>query len=428
MNPRILVVGHIYNNTGIGITLTNLFAKIPKENIAFVSINENFSNQNYNTCFLLGKKEYNYIFPLNWMMKISDSKIISPGNILVANHKKGKKWQFYYKFLNPFLHGIGLYDDRIRYKVSDDLENWIKSYNPDIIYSALGSYSMCCFFKKIMDCFPEKRYAVHLMDDWLHSQANNKLIFRKKYENKLDFVFRSILTRTQIKIVISEKMAKEYSRIYREKFIWFHNPVDTNRFYAENRPSRPGKSIIYIGKINKDNYDVINDLIMALPAINERKNCHLQIYTPTEKTYLNSKLSLNQFVTLHQAVPYETIPTILSQGDLLFLPLSFRKESIRYTRLSISTKLSEYMATGRPLLVYAPENIAITEFVRNNECAFILSEKNPEILAEKIIFILTAQEKDIKSVVNKAVQISREKFDYDRVTSQFSKLWDDELA
>ena len=82
----------------------------------------------------------------------------------------------------------------------------------------------------------------------------------------------------------------------------------------------------------------------------------------------------------------------------------------------------------RPLLVYAPENIAITEFVRNNECAFILSEKNPEILAEKIIFILTAQEKDIKSVVNKAVQISREKFDYDRVTSQFSKLWDDELA
>ena len=167
---------------------------------------------------------------------------------------------------------------------------------------------------------------------------------------------------------------------------------------------------------------------MALPAINERKNCHLQIYTPTEKTYLNSKLSLNQFVTLHQAVPYETIPTILSQGDLLFLPLSFRKESIRYTRLSISTKLSEYMATGRPLLVYAPENIAITEFVRNNECAFILSEKNPEILAEKIVFILTAQEKDIKSVVNKAVQISREKFDYDRVTSQFSKLWDDELA
>ena len=167
---------------------------------------------------------------------------------------------------------------------------------------------------------------------------------------------------------------------------------------------------------------------MALPAINERKNCHLQIYTPTEKTYLNSKLSLNQFVTLHQAVPYETIPTILSQGDLLFLPLSFRKESIRYTRLSISTKLSEYMATGRPLLVYAPENIAITEFVRNNECAFILSEKNSEILAEKIVFILTAQEKDIKSVVNKAVQISREKFDYDRVTSQFSKLWDDELA
>lgn len=81
MNPRILVVGHIYNNTGIGITLTNLFAKIPKENIAFVSINGNFSNQNYNTCFLLGKKEYNYIFPLNWMMKISDSKIISPGNL-----------------------------------------------------------------------------------------------------------------------------------------------------------------------------------------------------------------------------------------------------------------------------------------------------------------------------------------------------------
>lgn len=425
MNPRILVIGHIYNNTGIGITLTNLFAKIPKENVAFISINGNFANQNYHSCFLLGKKEYKYIVPLNWIMKISDSKIIFPGNSIAANHKKGKKWQLYHKFLNPFLHGIGLYEERIRYNVSDDLINWIKSYDPDIIYSALGNYSMCCFFKKIMDYFPQKKYAVHLMDDWLHSQANNKLVFRRKYENKLDLVFRSILARTQVKIVISEKMAKEYGEIYGEKFSWFHNPVDTNRFYSENSFPKEKKSIIYIGKINKDNYDVINDLIIALPAINERENCHLDIYTPTEGAYLNSILSLNQFVTIHRAVPYETIPAILGQGDLLFLPLSFKKQSIRYTRLSISTKLSEYMATGRPLLVYAPENIAITEFVRNNKCAFILSENDPEILAEKIIFILTAKEENIKFVVKRAVQISREKFDYDKVTAQFSKLWDD---
>lgn len=425
MNPKVLIVGHIYNHTGIGITLTNLFSKIPKENIAFISINGNFSNQNYHSCFLLGRKEYSYIFPLNRLRKIADSRIIYPENGDAKKNKNGKKWQLYYRLLNPFLHRIGVYDDRINYHLSDDLIHWIEDYNPDIIYSALGNYNMCHFFKEIMDYFPRKKYVIHLMDDWLHSQPDHKLFFKERYKNKLDSIFRYILAHSQIKIAISEKMAKEYKELYRDTFIWFHNPVDIKRFYTENYSRKKEKSIVYIGKINKDNYDVINDLILALPDINKQKNCHLDLYTPTEETYIKSKLSLNKFVTIHQAVPYANIPAVLGQGDLLFLPLSFKKRSIKYTRLSISTKLSEYMATGRPLLVYAPENIAITEFVRDNACAFIVTKKNEEILVKEVISILTARKEEVKSIVNKALEIAREKFDFDRVTFHFSSLLND---
>lgn len=477
MALRILIIGHTYNQTGIGITLANLFAGFPAADVAFAAINPDFSNPAFHACFVLGNQEYRYMPPLNLFLKIPASRIVHPAAAVRKKQKKGFKWKVYHRLLNPLLQRTGLYDDRIRYTLSGTLKDWIAAYDPDVIYSALGNYSACRFFLDIMQAFPLKKYAVHFMDDWIHSQPQHKLFFRKKYEEKLDAIIRQLLGRAGIRITISRKMAEEYERCYGYRFAWFHNPVKVADFYLpafagkteetdlcgksdspgkseisgktdasgntdkaeKNEPAEErgkdkaqaqtafsGKSIVYIGKINQDNIDGLNDCLEALGEVNERVACRLDLYTPTPVDYVNLKIKPSPFLRLHPALPYQDVPSALSRADILFLPLSFRKESIRYTRLSISTKLTEYLATGKPLLVYAPGTIAMTEFVNENRCGFTLTEKNSRLLADRIAGILSGREDaQIRAYTTTALQLVREEFDSEIVTDRFYRLFHD---
>jgi hypothetical protein len=59
---------------------------------------------------------------------------------------------------------------------------------------------------------------------------------------------------------------------------------------------------------------------------------------------------------------------VIREADVLVHVESFDRNSIESTRLSVSTKIPEYLAMGRPVLAVGPPDVASMEFLRDAAC------------------------------------------------------------
>lgn len=67
---------------------------------------------------------------------------------------------------------------------------------------------------------------------------------------------------------------------------------------------------------------------------------------------------------------YSDLPCVFRTADGLLLPIDFSSETIRYIRLSMLTKATEYMISGTPIFLLAPYGIAVTEYLLKHNAAF----------------------------------------------------------
>ena len=99
--PRVLIVGQPFNNnSGGGITQANLFGGWEKDKIAVVSTVHMFNNLNTTICdtyYILGDKEYKWIFPFNLLQrkvasglrKIDDQDTKQPPPVKAQTTRRG---------------------------------------------------------------------------------------------------------------------------------------------------------------------------------------------------------------------------------------------------------------------------------------------------------------------------------------------------
>ncbi len=76
-------------------------------------------------------------------------------------------------------------------------------------------------------------------------------------------------------------------------------------------------------------------------------------------------------------VPYDTLSRRLAEYDLLLVASSFEAAQAPMTRSSIQTKVTDYMAVGRPILACGPADGACNMYLRAHECAWLLESRDP---------------------------------------------------
>jgi glycosyltransferase involved in cell wall biosynthesis len=82
------------------------------------------------------------------------------------------------------------------------------------------------------------------------------------------------------------------------------------------------------------------------------------------------------------------MPGIQMEADLLFLPLAFNSPYPELVRTSATTKLGEYLAARRPVLVHAPPDSFVSWYFRRYDCGLVVDESDPARLAEGIERVL----------------------------------------
>lgn len=433
--PKILIIGQSFNKkNGGGVTISNLFKGWPKERLAVASNDNLKKGLDDSVCeiyYQLGYKNKLHPFPLNIILpKINCGIIPIQKNIVTtaATTTQSEKLQSghhqtIYKVLFALLHFFGLYNFFYKLKITPEFETWINEYKPDIIYTQLASLELIRFVDALQTK-TQKPVAIHIMDDWPLT-INKPGIFYNYWQNVIDKEFRKLLDKSTILMSICEAMSDEYQIRYNKTFIPFHNPIDINYWKpAEVKDYSPKDkfTILYAGRIGSGIGTSVADIADAVNEITAtNKNMIFEIQTGDTET-LNKLVKVNENVKLMKPIEYAALPAKFAGVDLLLLPQDFDALSIKFLMYSFPTKVSEYMISGTPILVYGDRQTAITKYALKDKWGYVVFEKNKTSLVNAITDLCNNTELR-KQLATTAQKIAVEKEDSIIIREAFRKCF-----
>ena len=429
--PRVLIFGQPFNNfSGGGITLTNLFKGWPKDKIAVAFLGHGLFNVTTDIChtyYQLGREEHKWIFPLNLIQRKFESglKNLTPAMEVPINHiQKGLRYQLVNDIFYPFLRWIGVFHFASRLILSERFRNWLIEFKPEILYLQVSTREEIRFANELID-FQDWPSVIHIMDDW-PSTISNKGPLKRFWERKIDSELKSLLEKIDLHLSISAAMSAEYLKRYGKTFLPFHNPIETDSWLIHSKKEfSPGNDtirILYSGRLGIGVTESVVEVASVLESLNaDGYKVKFHIQTPTREPKILSRLNKFNTVIINPFADLKDIPTIFSGADILVLANDFSKEGLDYLKFSMPTKASEYMISGTPILVYSPEETAVSAFFKQNECGLVVTRHDREALLEAFKFII--DNKGYREKISKnAVRYAKEKFDAQKVRHAFQHL------
>ena len=425
--PKVLVIGQSFNkNSGGGITQSNLFEGWDKDKIAVACSAHLLRNSDNRICeiyYQLGKDEHQWVFPLNILQKKYYSGLIRFDEKRNNNPTKtGNDYRLSLidKFLYPFLKFTGLFHCIKRIKLSEKFCNWLDAYKPDVIY-AQGSDRERILFALLLQSHLKIPMIYHVMDDW-PSVISSKGMFKKFWYGRIDRELKILFDRASLLLSISDYMSLEYKKRYGKNFLAFHNPINIEfwkKYQRTDYELNDTPTILYAGRIGLGIDSSLEAFAKAIVVVNKELNKGVKfIVQATEKPDWVDKYSCTEY---RKPVTYNELPKVFSEADFLLLPYDFSEESIRYIKYSMPTKASEYMVSGTPVIIFAPEVTALVQYAKKAGWAMVITENSTHVLTEELKSLIEKKEIRLK-IAGNAIQTAEEHHSSVKVTAEFKKL------
>jgi glycosyltransferase involved in cell wall biosynthesis len=195
------------------------------------------------------------------------------------------------------------------------------------------------------------------------------------------------------------------------------SPYETVEVEAGNRSGEV--NIVYTGAVYEAHFGAFRNLMAAIQKLDHlRVRVHLYTNQPEETL---QRENVRGPIVLHQQQAMTEMPRVQMEADMLFLPLAFDSPYPDLVKTSATTKLGEYLASRRPVLVHAPRDSFISWYFRKHECGVVIDEDDPVRLAEGIELILS-DARLCQRLITNALERARTDFDIARSRAAFFKL------
>lgn len=381
--PRVLVVSAspLDRSSNTGITLGSLFEGWPLDRLAQI--------------YGRGAEADTSLCKRNWQLGWDDVSVIGRAiqRIVGPNSPNGGKKltlggasnaSDYYK---PSLRGtIIAWADLFPYRGNERLAAWVDDYRPDVIFSTLGSIrwmELSVRLAKSAKC----PLVPFFCDDWPSTHYRNAcygFLPRAAILLQLNRVFRIAPFGT----AISTAMTREYAVRFGLRFETFMNCVDvpTTRPVALDTGKGEPIRMVYVGGLHLNRWRSLNDIGDALQTLRARGiDVQATIYAPQRDIEAYSaSLNISPAMSIGGSLSAEETDACLRTSDVVIHVESFDSSARSYTRLSVSTKIPQYMAAARPILAYGPIEGASIRYVSDSKCGIAIGTQDQTALTSAL--------------------------------------------
>jgi hypothetical protein len=374
---RVLIIAgnNLASNSSTDITLRSYFEHWPKDKLMILTSEDTI--QPFARTVIIYSKIFNRIRTLSHIILLKnikkiDNRNIVPGTIIndAENHMG----------IRQRIFAIGAaYVDMFYFKLSKGIIKAIDDYKPEIIYTLmsgirLNKITVKCSVRYNISIIP------HFMDDWI-STIYTGSVWLKIPRRLLLYSLDRLLEFTKVGLCISQKMCEEYEIKFNKKFLPLMNVVNPEYFKYDHKDIKNNLNELvftFFGGLHLNRWKtlmMVSEVLNSL-STNLEKNLKLEIYTSEDNIRKYSSEFKFSNVTFHKFIEHKAACLEMQKADFLLHVESFDESVIQFTRLSISTKIPEYLASWTPIIAIGPANIASIEYLNENDCAYIVSNLN----------------------------------------------------
>ena len=353
-------------------TMCSLFSWCKPENLANVYIRPQLPTVN-------GCNHYFQIDEYLVIRSIIDNRLMT-GRIVTFSDQQDQNNKFvgesiYRKFKN-YRPWTLLFLREMFWKIgnwkTDALDSFIDDFSPDIIIAPYEGY---IHFNRIV------RYAVNRSganffgffwdDNFTYRQQPWNLGYRLyRWFQRRDI--RSSVILSNGNFAITPKTKSEADATFKISCKILTKPIEN---FVEPKLSDfsdkfPIK-IVYTGNLGIGRLGTIFSIGQILDSLNlNNKKIELHIYTNT--TILDKeRRKLGNSIVIHGSIPQKEVNEVQRTADILLFVEAINGKYSKIARLSLSTKITDYLASGKCIMAVARRDIAPIEYLAEHDAAII---------------------------------------------------------
>lgn len=250
------------------------------------------------------------------------------------------------------------------------LKSWLKECDPDVIFFASGDYSFAYEIALKISNYLAVPLVVACVDDFYFFNKNkDSCLGRIQHRAYMKTVFKTMERASSI-FSICDSMSAEYQKM-------FEKPCHTLHTAAENKNLKLNKAataISYIGNLACGRHTSLLELGAALSKINAQ--LHIDVYSGETDKAIISALTDAAGIEFHGHISAEKVLSVMENSRFVIHTESFDSYDMERVKFSVSTKIAESLMYGPCLIAYGPEGIASVNYLKENNAAYVVSDRD----------------------------------------------------
>jgi glycosyltransferase involved in cell wall biosynthesis len=196
--------------------------------------------------------------------------------------------------------------------------------------------------------------------------------------------FRRGLSLSRKVYAISPAMRDEYKKLFSLPNVGITANCVPVRPYTPTASAQVGLRLLYAGNLGINRWKVLASLAEALRVLRaEGKMATLSVYSladPGEK--IRRALHVEGVSSFRGSLTQAQVNEAIAQSDALVHVEAFDRGSRQVTRLSLSTKIPEYMMAGRCIVAIGPADVSSIAYLRDLNAAVVMTDPSVGEMAD----------------------------------------------
>lgn len=399
---KVLIVSHnpvcTYNN--MGKTLLSLFCDFSKDELCQLYVYPSFPDVDAcRSYYRITDSEILHGFGV----KKVKGKIISPfsGENKVFDSDVGA---YFYKSKRNHGPVFSMLRDlmwRCSRWFGNDLKKWLENEKPTHIFLAPGTSTFIYKIAFTIADYCKIPVTTYYADDYYFVMPPISVL-AKINSFRVRAAIKKYSVMSEQLIVISEGMRQLYEKMSSRNTTVIMTGVSSQMCIEQTPHCINASELTYMGNLDCQRYKTLELMGRAITKINKKMNTRFQInvYTNEQDPSILDLLRSTGSVVVRGFVTGDCYWKTFNSANAFIHVEAFDIKSIDRVKNSISTKIPDCLASGKPFLAVGPEAVASIKYLRENGCAYVISDTSRlEEELQKFLF-----EKDIqKQIAEKAL-------------------------